>query len=429
MKAIVITTCVFLLNVNVIAQNIKKNTFQTPDVASLAAEVQTPVSLSSGSMSVEIPLYTLTEGDIEVPVSLGYDATGVRVGSHPGWTGQNWTLKAGGMITRVIKGVPDEARVDAAYIYTWTNPAYTGSFVYPPGYMHNYSQLSSSSWNSTSFITSKASLANPIELEPDEFIFNFCGQTGTFYWNSSSSDWKVVGKEGYIIESFRANNLPLYDPEPIWYQQGGTTYINDAAYTYCNSYEDEYYNMGQARYYGFKITDPRGFVYYFGQFENATTLDPLTYNFDGVEITSSFFEQVYDETYSTWYLMKIVSPRNRQVTFTYENGYPVATFNTSYTATDTRVTDQASFWNLWSPGYLATYQEDFHMDGSLIRPQYLKSIEGDNVKIELSSSVANARDYDYTLVQTYLNYIADTRTVPTSCRLTGTGFGPWPPYR
>lgn len=37
------------------------------------------VNHSSGTMGVNIPLYTLTEGSLSVPISLSYDGSGVSV--------------------------------------------------------------------------------------------------------------------------------------------------------------------------------------------------------------------------------------------------------------------------------------------------------------------------------------------------------------
>ena len=111
MKTTTIITIIIFVHSVGLAQNVHKTTFQRPEVATLSAEVQAPVSLNSGALAIEIPLYTLKQGDITVPISISYDATGIRVGSHPGWTGQNWTLKAGGVITRVTKSIPDESRV------------------------------------------------------------------------------------------------------------------------------------------------------------------------------------------------------------------------------------------------------------------------------------------------------------------------------
>lgn len=67
-----------------------------------------PVSLYTGTPIINFPIYTLQEGAIAVPISLGYNATGLRAGEVASWCGLGWTLQAGGMITRQVRGGPDE---------------------------------------------------------------------------------------------------------------------------------------------------------------------------------------------------------------------------------------------------------------------------------------------------------------------------------
>lgn len=43
-----------------------------------------------------------------MPLALNYDASGVRPDEHPGWVGMNFSLSAGGVITRTVNNLPDE---------------------------------------------------------------------------------------------------------------------------------------------------------------------------------------------------------------------------------------------------------------------------------------------------------------------------------
>ena len=58
------------------------------------------------------------------------------------------------------------------------------------------------------------------------------------------------------------HNLPLYDGRrPI--QENGR--INDDAYTYQDGNDKQYVQLRDCRIFGFKIIDPQGFIYYFGE--------------------------------------------------------------------------------------------------------------------------------------------------------------------
>ena len=423
MKFKLILSLSLLVSIVSKAQNVQYQTFSTPDVASLASEVKTPVSMTSGAVNVEIPLYTLKEGDIQVPISMSYDATGIRVGSVPGMTGQNWTLKAGGLITRVIKGAPDEARI-SGYLYQSSGNSTIGP--YSPGYNWNGGLLNSSSWNTTAMVKDVASLVNGIDLEPDEFVFNFCGHSGSFYVDRSGQA-VVIGQKGYKIEVVAHHDIPIYDGRKAIIENN---HENGEAFTYRDLNTTFYCQLRQSKIIGIKITDPQGFEYFFGQFERWGTGEINHYedNFTGIEITSTFFGQIYDEIFNTFYLMKIISPTKREVKFNYENGYATGTFNTSYTMSDMKVRDDGSSGWLswfWRPGYMQVNDQEFSMDGSLIRPQVLKSIETNNYKIDFTSAISTALDYDYSgQIQGYLDYIAVNRYNPNI--VSEWWYGLWP---
>ncbi|MFZ6013241.1 MAG: hypothetical protein ACOYXT_23060, partial [Bacteroidota bacterium] len=81
----------------------------SPDAAALAKYADIPVSLYSGTPQVEIPLYTLKERSLTLPISMSYHASGNKVETIAPRTGLGWSLAgAGGVITRTVMGWPDE---------------------------------------------------------------------------------------------------------------------------------------------------------------------------------------------------------------------------------------------------------------------------------------------------------------------------------
>ena len=89
--------------------NYSKNVMMpSPTAASLGKYTDIPVSYYSGVPSVGIPIYTVAEGPLSLPVSLSYHASGVKVGETPSWVGQNWSLSAGGMVSRTVQSIKDE---------------------------------------------------------------------------------------------------------------------------------------------------------------------------------------------------------------------------------------------------------------------------------------------------------------------------------
>ncbi|MFT4092589.1 MAG: hypothetical protein QM640_03030 [Niabella sp.] len=79
----------------------------SPNASSIAKYGSWPVSLYTGVPNINIPVYELKGRSINVPISLSYHASGNKVGEVASWVGLGWALQAGGVITRSIKGLPD----------------------------------------------------------------------------------------------------------------------------------------------------------------------------------------------------------------------------------------------------------------------------------------------------------------------------------
>lgn len=62
------------------------------------------VDYSTGIFHYHVPLFTLGDGTVQLPVSLDYAARGVREEDKPGLVGYNWALNTGGVVTRTVRG-------------------------------------------------------------------------------------------------------------------------------------------------------------------------------------------------------------------------------------------------------------------------------------------------------------------------------------
>jgi hypothetical protein len=86
----------------------------SPNVAALGKYVEYPVSYFTGVPEVGVPLYDLKDGTAHVPISLSYHASGIRVSEVATSVGLGWCLNAGGMISRTIRGGPDEGAYNSS---------------------------------------------------------------------------------------------------------------------------------------------------------------------------------------------------------------------------------------------------------------------------------------------------------------------------
>jgi len=80
----------------------------SPEVASLAARIENPVSLYTGRFSVVIPLFECTSNKIGLQLQLTYSSSGIKQQEYSSTSGLGWNLEGNGFITRVVKGLPDE---------------------------------------------------------------------------------------------------------------------------------------------------------------------------------------------------------------------------------------------------------------------------------------------------------------------------------
>ena len=79
----------------------------SPEVSALMKYTETPVSCFSGTPSISLPIYSVRQGDLTVPITLNYHG-GIRVDELEGNAGIGWTLSAGGCVSRTVNGLPDD---------------------------------------------------------------------------------------------------------------------------------------------------------------------------------------------------------------------------------------------------------------------------------------------------------------------------------
>lgn len=130
----------------------------SPNAFALFSAVNTSINLYTGSANINLPITSIAGRHLSVPVNLNYNASGIKVQDVPGWVGTGWSLDAGGVISRVVRGLPDEDVNGFCGTNNIGEKAYeslTGTYV---------TKVANREWDS----------------EPDLFYFNFLGHTGKF---------------------------------------------------------------------------------------------------------------------------------------------------------------------------------------------------------------------------------------------------------
>lgn len=245
-----------------------------PNAANIAQFVATPMTLYTGTPQINIPIYTIKVGNFELPISMNYNAGGIKVADMASWTGLGWSLSAGGVITRSVVGRPDETPLFG----------YLNSTIPPPLTEANRNQ-----WNE---------YASGIrDGEPDIFYYNLPGYSGRYVFHKDGNihlipkqNFKVTVKE-ILNVSFAEDNGGSADCIVKW-----------------------------------EIVDDKGIIYRFNDYEknvstsrdqnvSGTTAGPLSIN--------------------SWYLTEIELPSGQKIIFSYNvipYAYDLPPSKTSYAA-------------------------------------------------------------------------------------------------
>lgn len=260
---------VYIIAFSAFAQQSIPENVPTPNAASLGHYGDIPVSYYTGNPGISIPLYEMTVRGVTLPVKLDYDASGVQMNVLPSWTGYNWTLSAGGVITRKANSGFDE----------WRPPTN-----YPnAGHYHRYFDC----YGLLPTLSNQAledSIKQEIDFfdfEPDVFYFNFMGRSGKFFLGNDGQ-WKVNSD---------------FDIDVIFNIQDANNYLAPFIRTYPKHGATD--SIQPETIAGFRLRDTDGVIYEFG------------YNTDAIEYTTDFTHMTDLEDYvswlaTSWYLTKVI---------------------------------------------------------------------------------------------------------------------------
>ncbi|WP_024773051.1 hypothetical protein [Aquimarina macrocephali] len=266
----------------------------TPESSALIKYIDHPVSDYTGTPNVSIPLYTIGSGDLNIPIGLSYHASGIKVNEESSWIGLGWSLQAGGVITRKIRGEDDFKGggyyTNASLPDPPTDPSNGGNpHGYPPTYVDRVVG---------EFATASNNFKYPLfkNGEKKEYFDYLLGSSNSKDWISDLYYISFPGFSGKFVFDRNSNiRFIEHTAKQIKYTQGSFVVTDELGNTYTFSSKGSFYN----------------------------------------ENTSSVNE---------WWLTKITSPKNRSIDFVYDTGavvyfpdIPSYTEKKAYTYTQTSI--------------------------------------------------------------------------------------------
>ncbi len=113
MKIFALTTAFWFFTFNSFSQstivnsNIPKVIPNSPTISAINKYGNYTVNLFHGLPEISIPLYEIKVGEISVPISISYHASGIKVNDWGTSVGTGWVLNAGGNVAWNVKDIPD----------------------------------------------------------------------------------------------------------------------------------------------------------------------------------------------------------------------------------------------------------------------------------------------------------------------------------
>jgi hypothetical protein len=229
----------------------------SPTAASLGIYGNYTMGNYTGKPDISIPLYTIKTSKYAVPIQLRYDASGVKTSSQASWVGLNWSLSAGGVITRTIRGMDDLSNV--GYRNMGSLPLEVNSLSQPYFY---------------------AVIDGNNDIEPDIFSYNFVGQAGKFVIekNANGGGFLMTARNNLKIEYLTGNKWQITDDKGFQFFFGTQEVVSDC-YTY---------------------------------FHDQVELP------DDAPIAHYVYQPAKPSVTSSWYLDSIMSPDNEMIRFKYD---------------------------------------------------------------------------------------------------------------
>lgn len=152
-----------------------KNTYSAPSPSSALHSVSTGANMYKGAINIGVDLHSLSGRGYSIPISLGYNGSGHKVQDVSSVVGLGWSISTNSLISRIVRGLPDED---------------------PNGYFDGMGQTITTKMSTTVL---NSIISNTADSEPDLFVFNIDGRTGSFVFDKDKNPYMIDKGELRIL--------------------------------------------------------------------------------------------------------------------------------------------------------------------------------------------------------------------------------------
>lgn len=215
----------------------------TPNASSIIKSSILSLNKNTGAPNINIPLAGVDGIKLKVPISINYNSTGIKVDDISGRVGMGWAINSGGLISRTLRGQPDETSTRIS------PPSALGTNCASFNFLYN-ATIENGAW----------------DAEPDLFNFNVNGLSGSFIFDDALNPILLTPDKILIEKSFdntKPWNFKITDKQGIQYYFGGVDATEKSKRTQlCGK---SYNILRPNTWYVYKIEHPNGetinFVY------------------------------------------------------------------------------------------------------------------------------------------------------------------------
>jgi len=214
---IILALCLLLINVRGQSSTdglIKMNVLPpSPNSSALAKYVDFPVNQYTGIPQISLPLGSIEDKGLSIPISLSYHAGGTKVEEIASWVGLGWSLSGGGVITRTVRGLPDEISDEHHLGYNHLRP-----------HIYDFEKVGGFTLEESNYLTLMAE--GTYDSEPDQYFFNFQGRSGSIIFDTDGKG-TVIPYQNIKVEK-NENGFKITDEGGIEYSFQGIETSEDS---------------------------------------------------------------------------------------------------------------------------------------------------------------------------------------------------------
>jgi RHS repeat-associated protein len=187
------------------SQLLKNDVPISPQAAATERYGNYPVDYSTGVPEISIPIFDVRVGEYTLPVTLVYHASGIKVQEIASPVGLGWTINAGGIVSRQLKGTTDVVS-DGKLQLTYSSEHEIDSVM-------NAGRWSNYYWH-------RLAHAGQGDTESDRYTYSLNGNGGVFRYCTTDNAMHTIPHSDVRIENLSSGGFLITDTDGTKYYFG-----------------------------------------------------------------------------------------------------------------------------------------------------------------------------------------------------------------